>query len=375
MPPGTLRPYRVAVVATTFSHGFDRTLAERMKEGWREIGWGGEGQVGHFGDPHSFVLAGDATLMQPVSALENPGAYGRELRQHAASSRGPEWSRPAKVRPSPNPQGTMDGALEALVYVADFLAASGLFDEARIAEDIDDVIACELGEEYPELREEFLERTRRQLEARSVEEARWTGLTMNDRIERAFRDLEANGILVGEDVGGSLQEGEYLMAERAQARPGARGYVFYHRQDLEAAVRGEGLFFGYGVLDRDGAAPDEGDDDSRADEDESRVRATAVGATLAKALRRHAVPTEWNGSGNTRVMVLPFRWQKRRTTRAPDIESRVAPAPPPFPVDADGRCVACSGKGWKLWKLVTSGGLAEACSACKGKGRSRRVDA
>ena len=120
---------------------------------------------------------------------------------------------------------------------------SGLYDEAEILEAVAEIIDAELGEPSAEILGEFAEKTRAGLEARAREEATWADRTINDRIEGAFADLDARGIVAAEQaLGFTVQEGAARIdEERVRAREDeVRGSVFYHRQDLERGVDGRG---------------------------------------------------------------------------------------------------------------------------------------
>lgn len=79
-----------------------------------------------------------------------------------------------------------------------------------------------------------------------------------------------------------------------------KGYVFYHMQDTENAVEGNGVFFNYGATD------------GRMAEDTARM--------LVEALKEAGLAPEWNGSVNTRVFV-PLDWKR------PVMNEHAAPTP------------------------------------------------
>ena len=76
-------------VARRTCHAIDAMLSLRMRQAWRSLG-GERGQIGHLGDPHVFVRAGEQTVLIPVDALRNldPGEAA-SLRRRAMVSRGP----------------------------------------------------------------------------------------------------------------------------------------------------------------------------------------------------------------------------------------------------------------------------------------------
>jgi hypothetical protein len=128
----------------------------------------------------------------------------------------------------------------------------------------------------------------------------WPRVTDADRFSRAFRDLDAAGIVARTDftccqscgiaeIGGEVDEGAPV-----------RGYVFCHRQDMERAVFGGGLHLSYGVF-----APDAGPGSDPA---------VAIGQEIVRALERHGLTPSWNGEAGRRIHV-PLTWERRRTGR------------------------------------------------------------
>jgi len=215
---------------------------------------------------------------------------------------------------------------EWLEHIVSVDCRAGLFDEANILEALREVIEGELGEPAPALFEELAARARVGLEARAREEASWAERTLNDRLDSAFDDLDARGIAAAQSLGSTTQEGASLIDERCAARGDAvRGSVFYHRQDIERAVEGEGLllaFTSYGA-DADGAA---------------------IGREVVHVLKHHGVPVSWDGNARSRIQIDPFVWQRRRATKAPPGAGAAPSLPPPPPPPAV--CALCNGRGW-----------------------------
>jgi hypothetical protein len=124
----------------------------------------------------------------------------------------------------------------------------------------------------------------------------WPDLLDSDRLLRAFRDLETAGIVAREnftccqtcgtaEIGGEVPEGTE-----------ARGYVFCHFQDVQAAVAGQGIYLAYGAFGEDGSAT------------------AGIGEEIVAALRRHGLTPEWNGDPGQRIEV-PMTWRRRRFGR------------------------------------------------------------
>jgi len=64
-------------------------------------------------------------------------------------------------------------------------------------------------------------------------------VTVNDRIRRAFAELNKRGIVALQNAGMTMSDGWEDANETATSS--TRGATFYHRQDLERAMHGEGL--------------------------------------------------------------------------------------------------------------------------------------
>lgn len=146
-------------------------------------------------------------------------------------------------------------------------------------------------------------------EQRAAEQG-WTGLTDNDRLDRAFAALEARGILARQDFSdcGTCGAGEILgLAEASRADGRAmRGYAFFHQQDTDALLDGStGLYLSYGA-------------DLPADTDEAayETAATAIGHEVAEAVRAEGLAIDWDGDLGQRIGVR-IDWRRRRFTEAP----------------------------------------------------------
>lgn len=256
-----------------------------------------------------------------------------------------------------------------LEEVVDIDCRSGAFDEASIVEAAAEIIEEELGAPHPELLRELTERARAGLAAHEQAERTWRERTVNDAIESAFAALADRGFLAAETLGSTVQEGWARAHAMAADLPHARACVFFHRQDLERAVRGEGLHLAFGPLRPDGedasapapVHPSEPGDvvrigiqradvnpvGGRGGDDEA---ARAIGREIVAVLKHYGVDAEWSGSARTRIAIPPFAWQRRRLTKAPP-----APAPPPLTADLGAlppepppppACPDCQGRGF-----------------------------
>jgi hypothetical protein len=136
-----------------------------------------------------------------------------------------------------------------------------------------------------------------------VDEQGWAERTDCDRLDAAFADLEAAGIVARQDFlccqtcGCAEMPGEFD-AMRASGRT-PRGYAFYHAQDTERGVEGAGVYLSFGD-----ASFDDG------------VKSVAIAQEIVDVLRDHGLQPEWNGTFGQRIRV-PLAWRRRRFTCAP----------------------------------------------------------
>ncbi|MFC5752806.1 DUF6891 domain-containing protein [Actinomadura rugatobispora] len=125
------------------------------------------------------------------------------------------------------------------------------------------------------------------------EQRAWNGDLLDaERLLAAFRDLDADGVVARADFTCCQSCGTNDIGAEAPAGEAPAGYVFCHRQDVDAAARGEGLFLSYGAFS-------EGGDDAE------------IGRRAVRALRERGLTVEWDGEVTTRIH-LPLTWRRRR---------------------------------------------------------------
>lgn len=236
---------------------------------------------------------------------------------------------------------------EWLELIVDIDSRSGFYDEEDTLRVIGEIIDGELGGPVPELLAELTARAHTAFQAHEKEESSWTGRTVNDQIDDAFEDLNGRGIVAVQNLGFTLQEGAALIdVACSQHRGPVLGSVFYHRQDLEHSMTGQGLslaFTGY-----TNGAPSE-----------------TIGREIVHVLEHHGVSVSWDGDVERRIVIEPFSWQRRRLTKAPKGRG---PAPDlPTPPEPPPPCPHCGGKGWIRGAPNT---FPEVCECKGGKRRS-----
>lgn len=176
--------------------------------------------------------------------------------------------------------------VEEIEEVARPLVHSGFLDRE---ETVEAVVESFEDQQYAE--EDLAAVVDRLWRARLAEQTGWPAETATERALAALESLSARGIVARPDFTccgtcGAAEIG-------AEASEGDRGYVFFHQQDTEAAVTGEGLHLSYGTFDG--------------------ADATTIGHEVVSALADAGQPTVWNGSASRRILVSPLEWQRRLT--------------------------------------------------------------
>lgn len=126
----------------------------------------------------------------------------------------------------------------------------------------------------------------------------WQSPTETERLITAFDDLAATHKITALHYAGyTMDDGEYEVVEieRTLIENGEKseGYCFYHGQDLERAVRGEGLLIAFQKIDN-----------------VSDSVSKEVAKKIVEVLEQHGLRTEWNGKADARILLSDFKWQR-----------------------------------------------------------------
>lgn len=126
----------------------------------------------------------------------------------------------------------------------------------------------------------------------------WQSPTETERLITAFDDLAATHKIIALHYAGyTMDDGEYEVVEieRTLIENGEKseGYCFYHGQDLERAVRGEGLLIAFQKI-----------------ANVSDSVSKEVAKKIVEVLEQHGLRTEWNGKANARILLPDFKWQR-----------------------------------------------------------------
>lgn len=119
----------------------------------------------------------------------------------------------------------------------------------------------------------------------------WPLVTEAERLLAVLRDLSGRQIVAEPHFACCMRCGLTEIGAKSDGR--ARGFVFFHEQDTERAVAGDGLTLAYGVFG--------GDPDGTA----------AIGREVTAALTGAGLSVEWNGSPTERIRVAPLDWRIR----------------------------------------------------------------
>lgn len=168
---------------------------------------------------------------------------------------------------------------------------SGFYSEDEVQERIDDIL-----EEEDEADEDLVRGSvAREFAAKAAAEATWPDQTDCDRLDGAFTTLNNAGIIALANAGYTMSDGIGDVGEELHKRGHAnvQGYCFYHEQDVERAIDGDGLTLAFGDLDDD------------------KAQKVAVGKLVSQILTNAGFKVDWNGDSETRLRIPHFDWKRR----------------------------------------------------------------
>ncbi|MGC5362399.1 DUF6891 domain-containing protein [Streptomyces sp. DT24] len=244
------------------------------------------------GGSYQFECRSGTAVTHVRADLDSPDlvadAMARWARQEPEWDAGIEWESAgmSAEEPAPELDDEIRGELEEEIRLAlrggyDTVATLTETAEERLAEKSAGPVGAAQARQLVERL--WLERVE--------EQERWTDVTGADRLERAFAALEEGGITAREHFAccRSCGVGEI----HADGRADARGFVFFHAQSTEWAVKTGGLTLYYGGFD------------------ESEETTAAVGREVVAGLRAAGLAVEWNGAPDRAIEVPEIDWRKR----------------------------------------------------------------
>jgi len=178
------------------------------------------------------------------------------------------------------------------LYIAEAIHAwvwSGFYDVSSVNDMLDDILEDDVDEA------DMRALINREFSEKRKQERKWPETTDCDRLDAAFDELNSRLIIAIHNAGYTTSEGHEDVGEiHATMPPGTyRGYCFYHGQDVERAVAGQGIFLAFG--------------DMRDTEEGKREVAEIIKTTL----QSQGFFVEWDGDTNKRIRVPQMIWQRK----------------------------------------------------------------
>lgn len=189
-------------------------------------------------------------------------------------------------RTGTHPMGDTDNYILDRIHI---WVWSGFYSPAEVDERIDDILEEDADEAMlrAAVGPEFAKK--------AAAEASWPLVTDCNKLDQAFHELNRTGIIALHNAGYTQSDGFSDVVEvfHDRGKTGVRGYCFYHGQDVERAVNGQGLTIAYGDLDDD------------------QAKAAEIGHAIKATLERHGLTVEWNGDSNVRLELPTIEWKRR----------------------------------------------------------------
>ena len=125
----------------------------------------------------------------------------------------------------------------------------------------------------------------------------WGENTQTNRLNAAFDELAESKIIALHYTGYTMDDGEYEVVEVERTLNDndekSEGYCFYHGQDLERAIRGDGLNISFQKINN-----------------ESDVVSKEIAKKIVAVLEKHDLKVDWNGKASSKILLPEFKWQR-----------------------------------------------------------------
>ncbi len=204
------------------------------------------------------------------------------------------WVELDMFKPAPPPAAAEPTVEEQVQEFITEEVAAGYFDDATITKLAADLY-CDLTAKA-KLKKMAAPMLAAARAAHKLEQRDWPKVTDNTRLDLAFADLEAQGILARQNYWCCSNCGGVAITEEVERgiKRGKklRGYTFFHEQDSDMAVFGHGLHLDYGGPHLDDAG------------------SVDIGKVVVKALRKQGLKPAWSGDLDTRIHI-PMKWQRK----------------------------------------------------------------
>jgi hypothetical protein len=137
----------------------------------------------------------------------------------------------------------------------------------------------------------------RQFGEKRDDERAWPAQTDWDRLDAAFVELRANGIIALHDAGMTQSDGFAEVAEEFQMRRevnvASTGFLFYGGEDVQAALADEELYLTFGAFEK------------------RNENTPVVARQIIAILTKKGLRSNWSGDIGKRLLLSPFEWRKR----------------------------------------------------------------
>ena len=166
---------------------------------------------------------------------------------------------------------------------------SGFYSRDDVNENLNDILEEDVDE--AKLRQLIAE----EFSAKLTQELNWPITTDCDRLDLVFRELNNAKVIALQNTGLTMSDGLEDVGMVHQQKPHGtyQGYCFYHGQDLERAVAGEGLWLAYGDMK---------------DTDDGKAQ---IAKFVINTLANNGFSCEWDGDIRKRIRIPNISWQRR----------------------------------------------------------------
>jgi len=126
-------------------------------------------------------------------------------------------------------------------------------------------------------------------------EKSWPKITDYNRLDMVFSKLRNKGVLCLHNAGMTTQDGHDDSTEALTKYPKSKffGYCFYHQQDLDRAITGQGLLLAFDHIKGD--VPEK----------------LNIALAIKKELEAAKFKIEWDGTTKTRIKIPQIDWKHR----------------------------------------------------------------
>ena len=161
-------------------------------------------------------------------------------------------------------------------------------------------------------------------EARLEQQQSWTGAGDYDRLARAFRDLESEGILARMNFACCNRCANQEIDDERTEHPAPPdwyryrewAYTYFNQQDAAGLAEPHAeLLLGYSAFRAAADTPADLLQAARSGDEDARLQVRrhtdrAVGRRVIEAVERHGLATNWGGDPTTRIGVRIADWRK-----------------------------------------------------------------